>query len=208
MTFVRPKRTWREVVENDCQVCKLSTEDAVDRSRWRKLIKDVWWTGWVWVGECFFWYQPTRVVLDKGLLNVCVRACVGPVISKSTDFRPIFRVGRTMSAGDWSTVNFFDLPTDVATATNFHQFCPLNWRVLWVGKCRLHLVLCALRCQLWELGGGAELWYDATWVFPPRGPRQARTDFRRVLQVLWLRRTIHIRHCFRCFLHVQGICLR
>ena len=41
MTFVRPKRTWREVVENDCQVCKLNTEDAVDRSRWRKLIKDV-----------------------------------------------------------------------------------------------------------------------------------------------------------------------
>jgi len=30
------------------------------------------------VGECFFWYRPTRVVLDKGLLNrcVCVRVCV------------------------------------------------------------------------------------------------------------------------------------
>jgi len=22
------------------------------------------WSGWVWVGECFFWYQPTRVVPD------------------------------------------------------------------------------------------------------------------------------------------------
>jgi len=34
------------------------------------------------VGECFFWYRPTRVVPDKGQVNggvcvcVCVRACV------------------------------------------------------------------------------------------------------------------------------------
>jgi len=38
----RPKRTWREVVEKGCQARKLSKEDAVDCSRWRKLIKDVW----------------------------------------------------------------------------------------------------------------------------------------------------------------------
>jgi len=36
----RPKRTWREVVEKVCQVCKLNREDAVDCSKWRKLIKD------------------------------------------------------------------------------------------------------------------------------------------------------------------------
>jgi len=37
----RPKRTWREVVEKDCQAHKLNKEDAVDSSEWRKLIKDV-----------------------------------------------------------------------------------------------------------------------------------------------------------------------
>jgi len=37
----RPKRTWRKVVERDCQAHKLNKEDAMDRSRWRKLIKDV-----------------------------------------------------------------------------------------------------------------------------------------------------------------------
>jgi len=37
----RPKRTRREVVKKDCQACKLNTDDAMDRSRWRKLIKDV-----------------------------------------------------------------------------------------------------------------------------------------------------------------------
>jgi len=37
----RPKRTWREVVEKDCQARKLNTEDAMDRSKWRNLIMDV-----------------------------------------------------------------------------------------------------------------------------------------------------------------------
>ena len=37
----RPKRTWREVVREDCQARKLNKEDAMDRSKWRKLIKDV-----------------------------------------------------------------------------------------------------------------------------------------------------------------------
>jgi len=34
-----PKRTWREVVQKDCQARKLNREDAMDRSRWKKLIK-------------------------------------------------------------------------------------------------------------------------------------------------------------------------
>ena len=37
----RPKRTWTEVVREDCQARKLNKEDAVDCSKWRKLIKDV-----------------------------------------------------------------------------------------------------------------------------------------------------------------------
>ena len=37
----RPKRTEREVVEKDCQARELNKEDAIDRSEWRKLIKDV-----------------------------------------------------------------------------------------------------------------------------------------------------------------------
>ena len=34
----RPKRTWREVVQKDCQTHSLNREDAMDRSRWKKLI--------------------------------------------------------------------------------------------------------------------------------------------------------------------------
>jgi len=37
----RPKRTWKEVVKEDCLARKLNTEDAMDRNKWRKLIKDV-----------------------------------------------------------------------------------------------------------------------------------------------------------------------
>jgi len=35
----RPKRTWREVVQKDCQACILNRKDAMDLSRWKKLIK-------------------------------------------------------------------------------------------------------------------------------------------------------------------------
>ena len=41
----RPKKTWTEVVQKDCQACKLNREDAMDRSKWRKQIKDDWWSG-------------------------------------------------------------------------------------------------------------------------------------------------------------------
>jgi len=55
---------------------KKNKEDAMDRCKWRKMIKDVRSSGWVWVGECFFWYRPTRVVPDKRPLNGCVCVCV------------------------------------------------------------------------------------------------------------------------------------
>jgi len=35
----RPKRTWREVVQKDCQARSLNREDSMDHSRWKKLIK-------------------------------------------------------------------------------------------------------------------------------------------------------------------------
>jgi len=35
----RPKRTWREVVQKDCQARNLNREDAIGHSRWKKLIK-------------------------------------------------------------------------------------------------------------------------------------------------------------------------
>jgi len=36
----RPKRTWSDVVQKDCQTCKLKREDAMECSRWRKQLKD------------------------------------------------------------------------------------------------------------------------------------------------------------------------
>jgi len=52
-------------VQKDCQACNLNREDAMDRSRWKKLTNIGWWSEWR-VGECFFWYRLTRVVQDKG----------------------------------------------------------------------------------------------------------------------------------------------
>ena len=36
----RPTKSWREIVEKDCQAHKLNREDAMDRNRWRKQIMD------------------------------------------------------------------------------------------------------------------------------------------------------------------------
>jgi len=37
----RPKRTWREVVREDCQARKMNKENTIDHCKWRKMIKDV-----------------------------------------------------------------------------------------------------------------------------------------------------------------------
>ena len=36
----RPKKTWTEIVEKDCQARKLNRKDAMDHNRWRKKIRD------------------------------------------------------------------------------------------------------------------------------------------------------------------------
>jgi len=36
----RPKKTWRKIVEKDCQRRKLNREDALDHNRWTKQIRD------------------------------------------------------------------------------------------------------------------------------------------------------------------------
>jgi len=36
------QKTWRDIVEKDCQACKLNREDAVDHRRWSMQIRDDW----------------------------------------------------------------------------------------------------------------------------------------------------------------------
>jgi len=36
----RPKKTGREIVEDDCQARNLNKADAMDHKRWRKQIRD------------------------------------------------------------------------------------------------------------------------------------------------------------------------
>jgi len=46
--ILKTRKTWKEVVREDCQARKLNKEDAMDRCKWRKVIKEVRWPGWVW----------------------------------------------------------------------------------------------------------------------------------------------------------------
>jgi len=43
----------------------MNKEDAMNRSRWRKFVKDGWRSGAVWAGECFFCYRFTTVVTSQ-----------------------------------------------------------------------------------------------------------------------------------------------
>jgi len=36
----RPKKTWTEIVEKDCQVHELNRKDAMNHIRWMKQIRD------------------------------------------------------------------------------------------------------------------------------------------------------------------------
>ena len=67
----RPKRTWRKVVRDDCQARKMNKENAIDRCKWRKMTKDVRWSGWVWVGE-FLLVPAYPGCPDQRPLNGCV----------------------------------------------------------------------------------------------------------------------------------------
>jgi len=62
----RPKKTWREIVEKDCQAHKLNREDAMDRNRWMKQIRATDDHDWC------EWYRLTQVVQDKIQRAVCV----------------------------------------------------------------------------------------------------------------------------------------
>jgi len=39
----RPKKTWRQIVEKDCQVHRLNRVNAMDCIRRMKQIRDDWW---------------------------------------------------------------------------------------------------------------------------------------------------------------------
>jgi len=41
--MIHPHCYMLEIVEKDCEACGLNREDAMDRSRWMKQIRDDWW---------------------------------------------------------------------------------------------------------------------------------------------------------------------
>jgi len=71
----RPKRTRTEVVTEDSLACKLNKEDAMDSSKWRKLIKGVRWSRWVWVGEFLLVPAYLGSPWPKAVKRLCV-VCV------------------------------------------------------------------------------------------------------------------------------------
>ena len=107
----RPKKTWKEVVCEDCQARKLNKEDAMDRCKWRKVTKEARWSEWVWVGECFFWYWPTRVVPDQRPLNRRCCCC-----------RNLFIINRPLNTGmGWAVKKLQTSETTAGVLRIYHH---------------------------------------------------------------------------------------
>jgi len=107
-------------------------EDAMDRCKWRKMIKDVQWSGWVWVGECFFWYRPTRVVPrvvpDKRPLNGCVCVCVCVCVCTCQKLPPHIHCIATLLCEIWNSNLMFcssnAISADVCNVQSACLKCP------------------------------------------------------------------------------------
>ena len=65
-----------QVVEMDCQACKLNKEDAMDRSRWRKLIKGYLMIRTDVTGRMFLLVLAHPGSPVQAPLNTCVHVCV------------------------------------------------------------------------------------------------------------------------------------
>jgi len=93
----RPKRTWKEVVREDCKTHKLNKVDGMDSCKWRKVLKAVRWLGWVcgWVFLLVPAYPGSpgtkaikRLLLFQNIIahRVFVSECgCGRVVAKSMD---------------------------------------------------------------------------------------------------------------------------
>ena len=64
-----------EVVREDCQARKMNKVDAIDRCKWRKMIEDVRWSGWVWVSVSSGTGLP-GLSRTKAVKRLCVCVCV------------------------------------------------------------------------------------------------------------------------------------
>jgi len=70
------------------------------------VIKEAWWSGWVWVGECFFWYRPTRVVPDQRPLNGrCCCCCCTQYFTNTDKFTKFIPVDCSFPKISWKFAN-------------------------------------------------------------------------------------------------------
>jgi len=119
----------------------------------RKVIKEARWSGWVWVGECFFWYRPTRVVLDQRPLNGrCCCCCCSPfnALMLLVGWQEGHQACKKLSGG---VLAWLSVWSELQTC-------------IWSSWCHCHsLSLATVESRL-----VLPFWYRLTWVVPEKGP--------------------------------------
>ena len=86
------QRGHAEVVQKNCQWRNLNREDAMDRGRWKKLIKTEWWWGW-WVSVSSGTGSPGRSgqrAVKRLLLFVSWLRCINVVHRRPTKLCTMF----------------------------------------------------------------------------------------------------------------------
>ena len=101
-------------------------------AKWRKVIKKVCWPGWVWAGECFFWYRPTRVVPDKRPLNGCC-CCYFPGLPGWASTRKVIPIWILMKQREWQwhQLGYMQVCTSLQT-DNHASTPPLSFFTGWM----------------------------------------------------------------------------
>ena len=106
------------------------------------------WSGWVWVGECLFWYRPTRVVPDQRPLDGRCCCCCCIIFEETwTCIVPYFVVREWKNPGI-SASNYWANPqislslwTKPCTKSTNWCYCYSFERVGWPDLCKTIFVL-------------------------------------------------------------------
>jgi len=134
------------------------------------MIKEARWSGWVWVGECSFWYRPTRVVPDQRPLNGRCRCCCieegilatfcSSFISGATNRKPLQLLNVTKQLTVYSTFPSLLPPLPINYGMSFASCCYLTCFVRY-WDCRQH---CDRAFPVWQLTECTTVLFTEAWL--------------------------------------------
>ena len=114
----RPKKTWKEVVREDCQARKLNKEDAMDRCKWRKMIR-IGVSGWKFLLVPAYPGCPGSKAVKRSLLLLLLQSCVLSTFAVINEYKCM---NDLIPGGSPSFFSSIPSPFPVIAPPRFHPF--------------------------------------------------------------------------------------